>query len=98
MPMPMSSGTSPCSWARPMSRALYDSLPVGPELTVPHVPDAGKPAGFANAPGPVGTVKADIETSPGSLHRIVFCCFSEAATEPHLAAFEASGLEPSLPG
>ena len=30
--------------ARPMSRALYDSLPVGPELSVPKVPDAGKPA------------------------------------------------------
>jgi type VII secretion protein EccB len=42
--------------ARPMSRALFDSLPVGPELTVPKVPDAGKPAGFAGAPGPVGTV------------------------------------------
>jgi type VII secretion protein EccB len=44
------------SQARPMSRALYDSLPVGPELSVPRVPDAGKPAGFAGAPGPVGTV------------------------------------------
>jgi type VII secretion protein EccB len=42
--------------ARPMSRALYDALPVGPELAVPKVPDAGKPAGFAGAPGPVGTV------------------------------------------
>ncbi|WP_343710644.1 type VII secretion protein EccB [Mycobacterium sp.] len=42
--------------ARPMSRALYDSLPVGPELTVPTVPDAGGPANFPNAPGPVGTV------------------------------------------
>jgi type VII secretion protein EccB len=41
--------------ARPMSRALYDSLPVGPELSVPKVPDAGKPA-FVGAPGPVGTV------------------------------------------
>jgi ESX secretion system ATPase EccB len=41
--------------AKPMSRALYDALPVGPELTVPKVPDAGKPA-FAGAPGPVGTV------------------------------------------
>jgi O-acetyl-ADP-ribose deacetylase len=46
----------------------------------------------------VETVKADIETNPGNLRRIVFCCFSEAAIEPHLAAFEASGLEPSLPG
>jgi type VII secretion protein EccB len=44
------------SQARPMSRALYDALPVGPELAVPKVPDAGKPAAFANAPGPVGTV------------------------------------------
>jgi len=42
--------------ARTMSRALFDSLPVGPELTVPKVPDAGQPAGFAGAPGPVGTV------------------------------------------
>jgi type VII secretion protein EccB len=42
--------------ARPMSRALFDSLPVGPELSVPKVPDAGKPAGFDGAPGPVGTV------------------------------------------
>ncbi len=42
--------------ARPMSRALYDALPVGPELAVPKVPDAGKPAGFPGAPGPVGTV------------------------------------------
>ena len=42
--------------ARPMSRALYDALPVGPELSVPKVPGAGLPAGFAGAPGPVGTV------------------------------------------
>src|ERR1700734_2674388 len=46
----------PVSQARPMSRALYDALPVGPELSVPKVPDAGKPAGFAGAPGPVGSV------------------------------------------
>ncbi len=42
--------------ARPMSRALYDALPVGPELSVPKVPGAGLPAAFAGAPGPVGTV------------------------------------------
>jgi type VII secretion protein EccB len=39
-----------------MSRALYDALPVGPALSVPKVPDAGRPAGFGSAPGPVGTV------------------------------------------
>jgi type VII secretion protein EccB len=42
--------------ARPMSRALYDALPVGPALVVPKVPDAGQRAGFPGAPGPVGTV------------------------------------------
>jgi len=31
-------------------------LPVGPELTVPEIPNAGSPATFAGAPGPVGTV------------------------------------------
>ena len=46
----------------------------------------------------VGTVKGRIESDPGTIRRVVFCCFSKAATEPHLAAFEASGLEPSLPG
>ncbi|GFG65025.1 ESX-5 secretion system ATPase EccB5 [Mycobacterium kubicae] len=44
------------SQARPMSRALYDALPVGPELLVPEVPNAGAPATFPNAPGPVGTI------------------------------------------
>ncbi|KZS64119.1 MAG: type VII secretion protein EccB [Mycobacterium pseudokansasii] len=44
------------SQARPMSHALYDALPVGPELLVPEVPNAGAPATFPGAPGPVGTV------------------------------------------
>jgi type VII secretion protein EccB len=44
------------SMAKPMSRALFDALPVGPELTVPEVPNAGTPASFPGAPGPVGTV------------------------------------------
>jgi len=44
------------SMAKPMSRALFDALPVGPELTVPEIPSAGFPATFAGAPGPVGTV------------------------------------------
>jgi type VII secretion protein EccB len=42
--------------ARPMSRALFDALPVGPELAVPEVPNAGSPATFPGAPGPVGSV------------------------------------------
>jgi type VII secretion protein EccB len=44
------------SQAKPMSRALYDALPVGPELVVPEIPNAGAPATFPGAPGPVGTV------------------------------------------
>lgn len=44
------------SQARPMSHALYDALPVGPELLVPEVPDAGSQATFPGAPGPVGTI------------------------------------------
>jgi len=42
--------------AKPMSRALFDALPVGPELAVPEIPNAGAPAAFPGAPGPVGTV------------------------------------------
>lgn len=44
------------SQARPMSHALFDALPVGPELLVPEVPNAGEKAKFPGAPGPVGTV------------------------------------------
>jgi ESX secretion system ATPase EccB len=44
------------SMAKPMSRALFDALPVGPELTVPEISNAGNPATFTGAPGPVGTV------------------------------------------
>jgi type VII secretion protein EccB len=42
--------------ARPMSRALFDAIPVGPQLSVPEIPGAGLAARFAGAPGPVGTV------------------------------------------
>jgi ESX secretion system ATPase EccB len=44
------------STAKPMSRALFDALPVGPELTVPEIQNAGAAATFPGAPGPVGTV------------------------------------------
>jgi type VII secretion protein EccB len=42
--------------APPMSRALFDALAVGPELSVPAVPGSGGPAAFPGAPGPVGSV------------------------------------------
>jgi type VII secretion protein EccB len=44
------------SMAKPMSRALFDALAVGPELTVPEVQNAGSAATFPGAPGPVGTI------------------------------------------
>ena len=42
--------------AKPMSRALFDAVPVGPELAVPEIQNAGSAAAFPGAPGPVGTV------------------------------------------
>ena len=54
--VPLGLKSEDISQARPMSRALYDSLAVGPELSIPKVPNFGKPAAFAGAPGAVGTV------------------------------------------
>lgn len=57
--------------ARPMSRALFDALPVGPELSVPTVPNAGNPADFPGAPGPVGTVLATPQISGPQQYSVV---------------------------
>ncbi|MEZ0365107.1 type VII secretion protein EccB [Mycobacterium sp. pUA109] len=54
--LPLGLAPEQVSQAPPMSRALFDALPVGAELSVPTVPEAGSPAHFADAPGPVGTV------------------------------------------
>jgi type VII secretion protein EccB len=54
--LPLGLAPEQVNQARPMSRALFDAIPVGPELTVPKVPGAGDPADFPGAPGPVGTV------------------------------------------
>jgi O-acetyl-ADP-ribose deacetylase len=35
----------------------------------------------------VATVMSEIESDAGSLHRIIFCCFSEGAAEHYLTAF-----------
>lgn len=59
------------SQAHPMSRALYDALPVGPELSVPKVPGAGQPAAFSNAPGPVGTVLVTPQISGPQQYSVV---------------------------
>jgi type VII secretion protein EccB len=57
--------------ARPMSRALYDALPVGPALVVPKLADAGQPAGFPGAPGPVGAVIVTPQVSGPQQYSVV---------------------------
>ncbi|MFV0493508.1 type VII secretion protein EccB [Mycobacterium sp.] len=57
--------------ARPMSHALYDALPVGPELLVPEVPEAGSPATFPGAPGPVGTILVTPQVSGPQQYSLV---------------------------
>jgi type VII secretion protein EccB len=57
--------------ARPMSRALYDALPVGPELSVPKVPGAGSPAAFPLAPAPVGSVLVTPQVSGPQQYSVV---------------------------
>lgn len=59
------------SQARPMSRALFDALPVGPDLVVPDVPNEGNPASFPGAPGPVGTVIATPQISGPQQYSLV---------------------------
>lgn len=57
--------------SRPMSRALFDAIPVGPELSVPVIPNAGSPARFAGAPGPVGTVVSTPQVGGQTAYSVV---------------------------
>lgn len=57
--------------ARPMSRALFDAIPVGSALTVPVIPRLGEPAGFADAPGPVGTVVSTPQVGGAATYSVV---------------------------
>lgn len=57
--------------SRPMSRALFDAIPVGPELSVPVIPNAGAPARFAEAPGPVGTVVSTPQVGGQTAYSVV---------------------------
>lgn len=59
------------SSARPMSRALFDAIPVGPALTSPVIPQAGEPARFAGAPGPVGTVVSTPQVGGQTTYSVV---------------------------
>jgi O-acetyl-ADP-ribose deacetylase (regulator of RNase III) len=40
----------------------------------------------------LATVAAELESDPGSLRRLVFCCFSDAAAEHYVSAFADRGL------
>jgi O-acetyl-ADP-ribose deacetylase (regulator of RNase III) len=40
----------------------------------------------------VGTVVAELATSPRSLARVIFCCFSSAAADHHVSAFTELSL------
>jgi len=57
--------------SRPMSRALFDAIPVGPELSVPVIPGAGSPARFAGAPGPIGTVVSTPQVGGQTAYSVV---------------------------
>jgi type VII secretion protein EccB len=57
--------------ARPMSRPLFEAIPVGSALTVPVIPGAGGPAGFARAPGPVGTVLVTPQVGGATTYSVV---------------------------
>lgn len=64
-------GRDALSSARPMSRALFDAIPVGPALTVPVIPQAGSPARFTGAPGPVGTVVSTPQVGGQTTYSVV---------------------------
>ena len=40
----------------------------------------------------VGTVVSEVAAHPGSLERVVFCCFSEDSAQYHVTAFTELGL------
>ncbi|ORW00043.1 type VII secretion protein EccB [Mycobacterium kyorinense] len=80
--------------ARPMSRALYDALPVGPELTVPKVPDAGSPANFPGAPGPVGTVFVTPQISGPQQYSVVLMDGVQTVTPVVAQILQNAGATP----
>lgn len=64
-------GEDALSAPRPMSRALFEAIPVGPVLSVPVVPEAGTPARFDGAPGPVGTVASTPQVGGQTAYSVV---------------------------
>ena len=57
--------------ARPMSRALFDAIPVGPPLSLPSIPGVGSPARFADAPGLIGAVVSTPQVGGRTAYSVV---------------------------
>lgn len=64
-------GDDAVAGARPISRALLDAIPVGPELSVPVIAGAGTPARFVGAPGPIGTVVSTPQVGGQTAYSVV---------------------------
>ena len=64
-------GEDAVSAARPMSRALFDAIPVGPRAVGAGDRGAGSPARFAGAPGPVGTVVSTPQVGGQTAYSVV---------------------------
>lgn len=64
-------GQDAVSGARPISRALLDAIPVGPELSVPVIAGAGTAARFLGAPGPIGTVVSTPQVGGQTAYSVV---------------------------
>ena len=65
-------GEDAVSGSRPMSRALFDAIPVGPELSVPVIPGGRvHRRGLPGAPGPVGTVVSTPQVGGQTAYSVV---------------------------
>lgn len=92
--LPLGLAPEDVSQARPMSRALYDALPVGPELSVPKVPDAGSKADFPGAPGPVGTVIVTPQISGPQQYSVVLADGVQTVTPVVAQILQNAGATP----
>lgn len=92
--LPLGLSPEQVNQARPMSRALYDALPVGPELSVPEVPDTGSAAKFPGAPGPVGTVMVTPQVSGPQQYSVVLPDGVQTVTPVVAQILENAGSTP----
>ena len=77
--------------ARPMSQALFDAIPVGAPLAAPVIPDAGAPAAFVGAPGPIGTVVSTPQVGGQTAYSVVLGAGMEQVTPIMAQILQNSG-------